>query len=81
MPRRVGCRGTVSCPPPTKGTVIDVGEILRPRTDAGAFGQLAVVVFVWLGVLWGVRRRPDARLVTFGAGLLLVGLMGLRAAH
>lgn len=56
-------------------------EWLFPRTDAGVGVQVvALVVLVGVG-LWATRRRPDARLLVVGSGLVLLALAGLRAAH
>lgn len=56
-------------------------ELLQPRTDAGVAFQFAVAAIGIVTGLWWSRRRPDARLVVIGLSLLLVGLLGLRAAH
>lgn len=56
-------------------------DLLFPTTDAGVFVQVAVLVVAVSIGLWGTRRRPDARLLVVGAGLLLFALVGLRAAH
>jgi hypothetical protein len=56
-------------------------ELLLPRTDAGVAVQvvgLIVVLAVLLRITW---RRPDLRLVVLGSGLLVLALMGVRAAH
>lgn len=56
-------------------------QLLLPQTDGGVAVQ-AVVLLVLLGVgWWATRQRPDARLLLVGVGLVLVGLIGLRAAH
>lgn len=57
------------------------GRLVAPTTDLGALLQFAVVV---IAVVVGWRflaSRPHWRLVLIGVGLLLVGAMGLRAAH
>ncbi len=54
---------------------------LLPRTDAGVLAQLVVLLLTVGAGLWWTRQRPDARLVVIGAGLLLIALMGVRAAH
>lgn len=56
-------------------------ELLQPRTDAGVLAQVLVVVLVWAVALWRVRRSRDARLLTAGLGVFVLGLMALRAAH
>lgn len=56
-------------------------DLLLPETDAGVIAQLLLVLVMWLGGLWSLRNRPDARLVVAGAGLLMLGLIGLRALH
>ncbi|MGH9207415.1 MAG: hypothetical protein ACRD1G_12785 [Acidimicrobiales bacterium] len=56
-------------------------SLLLPRTDAAVLVELVVVIVVVgtaLGFWWG---RPDVRLLVIGIGLLLLGLMGLRALH
>ena len=56
-------------------------ELLLPRTDAGVAAQaILLVVLVGMG-LWATRRQPDGRLLVIGVGLVLVALVGLRAAH
>lgn len=56
-------------------------DFLLPATDGGVIAQLLAVFVVWLGALWSLRNRPDARLVVFGAGLLVLALIGVRALH
>jgi hypothetical protein len=58
-----------------------VSELLQPRTDAGVVAQALVLGAVWAAGWWWARRRPDARLLVTGAGLVLLALLGLRAAH
>lgn len=58
-----------------------MNDLLRPTTDAGVFLQFALVLLVvGLGLVL-TRRRPDGRLVVIGAGMLALGVMGLRAVH
>ena len=56
-------------------------DVLLPATDAGAIAQAVAVVVVWAGALWALRNRPDSRLLTFGAGLVVLAFMGVRALH
>jgi hypothetical protein len=56
-------------------------DVLLPATDAGVVIQLVVVIVTWLGALWALRNRPDARLLTIGAGLVLLASIGVRALH
>ena len=55
--------------------------LLFPRTDAGVVVQVVVLAVLIGGALWLTRQHRDARLVVIGGSLLLVGLVGLRAAH
>lgn len=57
------------------------GRLAAPSTDLGVLLQFAVVV---IAVVVGWRllaSRPHWRLVLLGVGLVLLGAMGLRAAH
>ncbi len=56
-------------------------NILLPGTDAGVVMQLGTVAVVWIGILWLTRDRREVRLVVVGAGLVLIGLIGVRALH
>ncbi len=57
-------------------------DLLQPTTDAGNIAQLLLVVVLWAAaVTWTWRRSSEARLVAIGAGILAVGLLGLRAMH
>jgi hypothetical protein len=56
-------------------------DVLLPATDAGVIAQVVVVIVVWAGALWTLRNRPDSRLLTFGAGLLVLAFIGVRALH
>lgn len=58
-----------------------MAELILPRTDAGVAVQAAALAVLLAVGWWGTRRRPEARLVLIGAGLVLIGLTGLRAAH
>jgi len=56
-------------------------HLLFPRTDAGVLIEVAVVVGflgIMLAVFW---RHSEGRLLVLGVGLLLLGLMALRAVH
>ncbi len=57
-------------------------DLIQPTTDAGNVVQLLLVLALWAGMLlWTWRRSAGARLITIGAGILAVGLLGLRAMH
>lgn len=56
-------------------------EILLPRTDAGALGQVAVVTAVLIVALVVARRSAEARLLVLGVGLVALGWMALRTLH
>ncbi len=56
-------------------------ELLLPRTDLAVLLQLVSLLAVISAGLWWTRRSPDLRLVVIGSGLLLLALLGLRAAH
>ncbi len=56
-------------------------DLLLPATDAGVVTQLFLVLALWLIALWSLRNRPDSRLLVTGAGLVILGLIGLRALH
>lgn len=56
-------------------------DVLMPRTDRGVLVQLLLVIaaVVVVGVL--VRRERSLVTLTIGIGLVIVGLMGVRALH
>jgi hypothetical protein len=57
------------------------GRVLQPATDVGVAVQVVVLLIVVGGLLRGFRARPEWRLVALGTGLIVLGLMGVRAAH
>jgi hypothetical protein len=61
--------------------VVTANEILLPRTDAGAGAQVifVVVAMIMAGVL--VRRERALVTLVVGVGLVVLGLMGMRALH
>jgi len=61
--------------------VAAVSRLLQPATDVGVLAQFALVLTLLLVAGWWLRRRPEWRLVLVGLGLLLLGAMGIRAAH
>lgn len=56
-------------------------DIVWPRTDQGVIAQLVIVVLAVTVITFLVRRERSLVLVTVGAGLVLVGLMGVRGLH
>lgn len=58
-----------------------MSSLLWPTTDAGVLAQLVVLLALVGVALWRWGRQPDARLLVIGAGIALLALMGLRAAH
>lgn len=56
-------------------------QFLLPRTDLAVLLQFGLLLVLLATGLWWTHRRPDGRLVVIGAGLLLVALLLLRAAH
>lgn len=56
-------------------------EVLLPRTDAGALAQVIGVIAVTLIVVVLVRRERSLVLLATGAGMVLLGVMGLRTLH
>lgn len=68
----------------TLGTVLVasvISRVLRPTTDLGVAAQLTALVAIVGLVAWRVWHRPEWRLVVLGAGLVLLGAMGIRATH
>jgi len=56
-------------------------DLALPETDAGVAAQLAVTLLLWLAGLWWAWDRAEIRLVVVGAGLVAIGLIGVRALH
>jgi len=56
-------------------------DILLPSTDGGVAIQLVTFTGLLVLALWRFWRNPEARLLMFGVGLVVVGLMGFRALH
>lgn len=56
-------------------------DLLLPATDAGVLAQVAVVAAVLLALLWRVRDDRDVVWFVAGAGLVVLGILGLRALH
>lgn len=56
-------------------------DLLLPATDAGVAAQLVVVFVVVAIALWRFWSNLEIRLLVVGSGIVLVGLMGLRALH
>ena len=58
-----------------------LSHLRQPATDLGVAVQLVLFLALLGGSLWGVRHRPEWRLVVVGIGLCGLALFGLRAAH
>lgn len=56
-------------------------ELLLPETDAGVLVQVVVALAVIVAVLWRVRGDRDATWLVAGVGLVVLGLLGVRALH
>ena len=56
-------------------------EVLLPRTDAGALAQVIGVIAVTIVVALLVRRERSLVMLTVGAGMVLLGVMGFRTLH
>lgn len=56
-------------------------RVLQPATDLGVLAQFVLAVTLVLLASWWLRHRPEWRLVVLGLGLVLLGAMGVRAAH
>ena len=56
-------------------------DLLLPGTDAGVLVQVVLVAAITAAVLWRVRADPDARWLVAGVGLVVLGLLGVRALH
>jgi hypothetical protein len=62
-------------------TLFASSELLLPRTDAGALAQVIGVIAVTVIVVVLVRRERSLVMLTVGAGMVLLGVMGLRTLH
>jgi hypothetical protein len=62
-------------------TVDVILDLLLPATDAGVAAQLVVVFVVVAIALWRFWSNPEIRLLVVGSGIVVLGLMGLRALH
>jgi len=56
-------------------------DLLLPATDAGVAAQLVVVFVVVAIALRRFWSNPEIRLLVVGSGIVVLGLMGLRALH
>lgn len=56
-------------------------KILLPHTDAGAGMQVVIVIFLTLVVATMVRRERSLVMLSIGSGMVVLGLMGMRALH
>jgi hypothetical protein len=62
-------------------TLVATSELLLPRTDAGVLAQVIGVTAVTVVLAILVRRERSLVMLTMGAGMVLLGLMGMRALH
>jgi hypothetical protein len=62
-------------------SLLATSELLLPRTDAGVLAQVIGVIAVTLVVAVLVRRERSLVTFTIGTGMVLLGLMGMRALH
>lgn len=58
-----------------------LNRLLLPASDLGVTLQVVVLTLAMLGALRLSRTHRYWRPLIVGVGLLLLGLMGLRAAH
>ncbi len=58
-----------------------MGDLLLPRTDAGAGVQAVVLVAVFLLLLVMVRRNRDLTWFVAGSAVLTLSLVALRTVH
>ena len=58
-----------------------ITRLVLPTSDLAVAIQLLVLLVLVGLALWWLRDRPEWRLVVLGLTLLLLGGMGLRAAH
>lgn len=58
-----------------------IDELLAPATDRGVAAQLIALIVGTAAVCWLLRSHRHWQLVALGVALLLLGAMGLRAAH
>ena len=58
-----------------------VGEILLPRTDAGAGLQALIVIALTAVAAVAVRRERSLVTLVIGVGMVVLGLIGMRALH
>jgi hypothetical protein len=56
-------------------------QLLLPRTDAGVGAQVGLLALLVIAGLVKTWHDPDLRRLVIGAGMFVLGLMGLRAAH
>lgn len=58
-----------------------LGELLRPRTDSGAFVQLVVVLALIPPGLWWARHDADRRWLVVGVAVFVLSWFALRTLH
>jgi hypothetical protein len=58
-----------------------VEDVVLPRTDAGVAFQVVLVVALMLVTVVLVRRERSLVTFSVGVGLVVLGLMGVRALH
>lgn len=63
-------------------TIVDmILDLLLPTTDAGVAAQLALFFGVVVIALWRFWSNSEIRLLVIGSGIVILGLMGVRALH
>ena len=59
-----------------------IRDLFLPRTDAGAFLQLVVVLVAFPPLVWwGYRRRRELGTLLLGVFIFILGYFALRAVH
>lgn len=61
--------------------LVAIADIVLPRTDAGAGMQVIVVILLTAIVAIAARRERALVTLAIGVGMVVLGLMGMRALH